>query len=752
MLIFAGAGSGKTRTLTHRLAYMVKECGIPPEQILAVTFTNKAANEMKERIRLLIGDQAERVWAGTFHWFCARLLRAAGKAIGIPPNFTIYDETDSLTVVKHALSALNLSQDLVKPPAVLNEISQAKNRLLTVSEYRAAKDDPLGQAARQVYRLYQEELRKAGALDFDDLLMLAVQLLEKHPSVRKKYQERFRYLLVDEYQDINYAQFRLLQLLAGERANLCVVGDDDQSIYGWRGADVSLILSFQRHFPEARIFHLERNYRSTQKILQAANAIIARNPERAPKELWTENEPGEEVVLYTAVNEEEEAEWVVDTIRRLVAAGEATWGDFAVLYRINAMSRIFEEALMAYNLPYEVIGGMRFFDRAEVKDLVAYLQVLHNPDNSIALRRIINVPTRGIGEGALAVLDRLALRQGTSLWGALLLAVQDEDLPARTRNAFRGFVDLIQGLRESLPEMSLAQLAREVIRRSGYLSRLRESAKADDARRAENVEEFVNVAARFAARRREAGELADFLEYLALSSDIDQAEALGEKVALLTLHSAKGLEFPNVFIVGLEENILPHHRSLAGEEEDEAEIAEERRLLYVGMTRAQRRLWLSHAASRMQFGEPRQNAPSRFLADLPKEGVRRLGRTEGLVRRGGHRLPAFSEQPEMAMSGKPLDLTAILSRVRREATRGPQAVAEAPAPSLQARSGGEKAAEATPAEAARFALGDKVVHPKFGQGMIVSLVEDRGSVIATVAFPGGGVKRLDLSLARLRKA
>ncbi len=716
---------------------MIQECGVAPSQILAVTFTNKAANELKERIRLLIGDQAQKVWAGTFHWFCVRLLRAEGQGIGVTPDFTIYDESDSLTVVKHALSALNIDTELTKPPAVLNEISQAKNQLLTVSEYRAHRNSPLEQAARQVYRVYQDQLRQNNALDFDDLLMVAVQLLDEHPEVRRKYQDRFPYLLVDEYQDINFAQFRLLQLLAGERSNLCVVGDDDQSIYGWRGADVGLILAFREHFPQAQIFRLERNYRSTQKILDCANAIISENPLRAPKKLWTENEPGENIVLYAAVNEEEEAEWMVDTVQRLVVCGDGNYGDFAVLYRINAMSRVFEEALMAASVPYEVVGGMRFFDRAEIKDVVAYLQILHNPSNSLALRRIINTPTRGIGDSALSILDRLAMTQEISLFEAARLALQDEDLPARMLHAFQAFVELIDGLVRLASEVDLPTLAREMIRRTGYLARLQASAKADDARRAENVQEFVSVAARFVARRGEGTGLLEFLEYLALSADIDKAEALGEKVSLLTLHSAKGLEFPFVFLVGLEENILPHYRSLG--EDDDTEVAEERRLLYVGMTRAQRRLWLSRAQRRMQFGEVRQNDPSRFLKDLPKDCVVHRGRP---APGGGPRLMDVpdSEQPEMAMSGKPLDLPRMLSRARLSGA----AEKRKPAP--------RAAAQPAPAcPACDFREGERIQHPKFGKGIIVQLTPQEDTTEITVAFPGQGVKKLDARYAKLEK-
>lgn len=729
VLIFAGAGSGKTRTLTHRIAYMIEHCGIGPEQILAVTFTNKAAEEMKERIRLLLGDQAQKLWAGTFHWFCSRTLRAEGQAIGVPPNFTIYDEADQLTLVKQAFSVLNLSQEETKPPAVLNEISQAKNQLLTVSEYKPRRNNPLEQAARKVYRVYQEELKRNRALDFDDLLMEAVRLLESQPEVRDKYQQRFPYLLVDEYQDINYAQFRLLQLLAGEQGNLCVVGDDDQSIYGWRGAEVGLILAFEEHFPQAQIFRLEQNYRSTQKILDCANAIISRNQDRAPKRLWTENPAGEDVIVYVAVNEEEEAEWVVDTMRCLVDTGEAIWGNFAVLYRINAMSRVMEEALMNFSIPYDIVGGVRFFERAEIKNLIAYLQVIHNPDDSVALRRIINSPPRGIGAQTLAVLDRLAYQGQLPLYQALEAALQDEDLQLRTRDALQDFHDLVEGLLSAQKKFALPRLVREMVKRSGYLERLQQSARADDARRAENVEEFVSTAARFARKHGEEVTLTHFLEYLALSSDIDQAEDLGTAVCLLTLHSAKGLEFPYVFIVGLEEGLLPHYRS----QEEETDLAEECRLLYVGMTRAQRRLWLSRAQRRMQFGESRQNQPARFLDNLPREGVRRMGRAAS---RAPRLIEATAEEPEMAMTGRPLDLTKILSR------------AQISSPAISTR---HQAEPVQKPDAPKWAAGDKVSHPKFGQGIVVSVTEEKDTHKIVVAFPDKGIKHLDLRYANLKK-
>jgi DNA helicase-2/ATP-dependent DNA helicase PcrA len=726
VLIFAGAGSGKTRTLTHRIAHMIHRCGIPPERILAVTFTNKAANELKERLHRLIGEEAVRIWAGTFHWFCVRLLRADGEAIGVPRDFSIYDESDQVMVVKHALSALNISTDDFKPPAVLNEISNAKNRLLSVSEYRPERNNPLQSTTRKVYRVYQDELRRNGALDFDDLLMLAVQVLDDFPKIRRKYQERFQYLVVDEYQDINYAQFRLLELLAGEQRNICVVGDDDQSIYGWRGADVGLILAFTQHFPQARTFCLERNYRSTQRILDAANAIIAANETRAPKKLWTQNPVGEDLTLYAAVTEEEEAEWVAETISRLVAIGEAKYGDFGVLYRTNAMSRVFEEALMNLAIPYEIVGGLRFFERAEIKDLIAYLHVLQNPRDSIGLRRIINKPTRGIGDQTLSLLDLRAHQLEASLWEGLVSLLDGGELPPRTLQALRDFHDLVESLREAVRSQGLPQLVRTLLARSGYLERLKASANAEDARRAENVEEFVSVAARYTRKNPEAG-LPEFLEYLALSSDIDQAENLGEVVSLLTLHSAKGLEFPCVFIVGLEEDILPHYRSVA----ETGELSEERRLLYVGMTRAQRRLWLSYAQRRMQFGEAQQNRPSRFLADLPKAGLRRVGgavRVSGSLREGA----APDVPPELAMTGKPLDLTRVLSRSRKTAGKAPEPAEEDGAPR-------------------QFSPGDRVRSPKYGEGLVVSVAGEDEKQVVTVAFPKAGLHKFNAERARLDK-
>lgn len=728
MLIFAGAGSGKTRVLTFRIAYMVQELGIPAQHILAVTFTNKAAGEMKERIEQLIGEQAPNLWAGTFHSFCARMLRADGQAIDIAPNFVIYDEADQRALIKETLSALNIDSEQYSPVDIHYEISNAKNELMTPADYKPHRNKPLERMAKRVYRRYQQRLADSNALDFDDLLMSAVGLLRESEEVREKYQDRFRYILVDEFQDINYAQFRLLQLIANKHRNLCVVGDDDQSIYGWRGANVRLILAFKEYYPQAKVFKLERNYRSTANILRCAYEVIKHNPARAEKKLWTDNPPGEPPVVYRAVNEQEEAEWVIRMIQSQVHAGDAAPGDFAVLYRTNAMSRAFEEALLDANIPYEIVGGVRFYERAEIKDVVAYLKVLLNSMDPVSLRRIINNPPRGIGKKTLQVLDREAQRQGIPLFEVCGLVEELEQIRSREQAAVADFYDMMRALQNRIDNLSLVESVREVVRCSGYLQRLRESGRADDAGRAENVEEFVTAAARF-QKNHDDSSLVAFLEHIALISDIDQAEALGSAVSLMTLHSAKGLEFPAVFIAGMEEQVLPHHRSM----NDDFELAEERRLCYVGMTRAQQRLYLTHCHRRTIFGETQPMQPSRFLKDLPDEVVQRRGE---LAPGAGPRLIESPQQaPEMQMSGRRLDLTKILSR----ATGRPAATDQA------------QPTEAVPSSAGEYTVGDKVSHPTFGEGRVVSIKGQGNEAVIVVGFPDKGIKKLLAQYAKLKK-
>jgi len=728
VLIFAGAGSGKTRVLTYRIAYMVQELSIAPERILAVTFTNKAAGEMKERIEALIGEQAPNLWASTFHSFCARMLRADGTAIDIAPNFVIYDEGDQRALIKETLSALNVDSQQYPLADIHYQISNAKNELMTPADYKPHRNNPLERMAKRVYRRYQQRLRDSDALDFDDLLMSAVRLLRESKEVRNKYQNRFEYILVDEYQDINSAQFRLLQLLADKHRNLCVVGDDDQSIYGWRGANVRLILAFQEYYPQAKVFKLERNYRSTANILRCAYEVIKHNPDRADKKLWTDNPAGEPPVVYRAVNEQEEAEWAVRTIQWQIHDDDAAPGDFAVLYRTNAMSRVFEEALLDANIPYEIVGGVRFYERAEIKDVVAYLKALLNPMDSVALRRIINNPPRGIGNRTMQVLDQEAQRRGGALFEVCGLAAELEQIRPREQQAVADFYDMMQGLRARVDKVALVEFVREVVRRSGYLQRLRESGRADDAGRADNVEEFVTAAARF-QKSHDDSSLVAFLEHIALISDIDQAEALGSAVSLMTLHSAKGLEFPTVFIAGMDEQVLPHHRSM----NDDFELAEERRLCYVGMTRAQQRLYLTHCHRRTIFGETQSMAPSRFLKDLPDEAVQRRGELAPGV--GPRLIQSPEPTPEMRMSGRRLDLTKILSR----ATGRPAATGQ-PQPT-----------EAVPSSAGEYTVGDKVNHPTFGEGRVVSIKSEGDEAVIVVGFPDKGIKKLLAQYAKLEK-
>lgn len=757
VLIFAGAGSGKTRTLTYRIAYMIRECGIPPFHILAVTFTNKAANELKERLAALIGQQARSLWTGTFHAICARILRQEGEAIGISPTFTIYDESDQLALVKEALSLLDgdsPAEEKYSPTEILNRISNAKNELVDVQNYRRTRKGPLDEIAQRVYAHYQRRLEANQALDFDDLLMKTVELLERKPSVRRRLQERFRYILVDEYQDINYAQYRLVRLLAGERGNLCVVGDDDQSIYGWRGANVGIILAFEQDYPQARVIKLEQNYRSTQKILACAYEVIKHNPARADKRLWTENPPGENVVVYQAINEEEEAEWIANTIAAQVRCGNARPGDYAILYRTNAMSRLFEQYLLQAGLPYEVVGGLRFYDRAVIKDALAYLRVLANPADSISLRRIINTPARGIGDKTLAALDRLAHREDMPLEEACRRVHTLEELSPRAKEAVADFVTLIDKLRHLVDHLPLPELLRQTLELSGLLPYYQNSAKAEDKYKMDDLGELITVAARF-AERQETPSLMSFLEHVALISDIDQAESLGSGVSLLTVHSAKGLEFPIVFMAGMEEGIFPHERSMG----DAFQLEEERRLCYVGITRAQRMLYLTHARSRMIFGSRRVQRPSRFLADLPENLIERRGDISLIV-------PTLPPPEEEALAQTPreskIDIVSLIrkaqaeGRLRREQPQEKRTTATRAAASLAPPRPASSSSEMSP-PASRlpaqhkqaspsqcfcpYRAGSRVTHPKFGQGVVVSvgMGEDPELVIA---FPKQGVKKI----------
>ncbi|NLO06194.1 MAG: UvrD-helicase domain-containing protein [candidate division WS1 bacterium] len=739
VLIFAGAGSGKTRALTYRIAHMIDNCGISPDSILAVTFTNKAANEMKERINELIGEKAAKgMWMGTFHSVCARILRVDGHHVGVVPEYTIFGESDQTAIVKDIRARLEVTLPERERCAdrknneILWAISDAKNQLMTVDDYRRTARGDWEKLVARVYSGYQRELGANNALDFDDLIMKTVQLLGEHEEVRRKYQERFQYVLVDEYQDINHAQFKLVEYISQEHRNICVVGDDDQSIYGWRGADVGIILDFQEHFSDARVVKLERNYRSSAKIIEAANSIIQQNENRAEKRLWTANPPGDNIVIYEAINEEEEAEWVANTIARQVTERIARYGDYAILYRVNAASRAFEQALAARRIPYQIVGGLRFFERAEIKDALAYLRALHNPADNLSVRRIINTPTRGIGNSTLEGITLVGERNNCSLMDACRYFAANEDESPRARTAVGNFWDMMKALRDRVEYAPLPDLVRAVVENSGMIDKYKETGKAEDAMRVENLQEFVTVAASFARRRPDAG-LVDFLEHIALISDIDQADDMSGSVSLMTLHSAKGLEFPVVFMVSMEEGIFPHQRSIITG--DSRELEEERRLAYVGMTRAEKLLHLSHAFQRTVYGETRGQTPSRFLRDLPDELLDRHQRytpsTQPRI------LDTGDEVLERPSGGRKIDVASILQNART----GKSASAK-PKPAKEQ----EKSAPAP------WKTGEKVRHGKFGDGIVVFVEAAASDFKLTVAFAnGGGVKKLLAGVANLQK-
>jgi DNA helicase-2/ATP-dependent DNA helicase PcrA len=708
LLVFAGAGSGKTRVITYRIAHLIREHGVPPRHILAVTFTNKAADELKERLnRLLEGHEARGLWVGTFHAICARILRESGRAINIPSNFVVYDDGDQLEVVRRVLIDLNIDEKQVGARPIRNAISRAKERLISPREYRESASDYLERIVASVYERYETYLRAANALDFDDLINKVIELLETQPHARERYQDQFRYILVDEYQDVNYAQYVLTRLLAEKHRNLCVVGDDDQSIYGFRGAEVELILRFEKDFPDAKIVKLEQNYRSTQVILDAAFKVVSQNRFRAPKRLWTERKEGSPITLTPARDEEEEARIIADYIYREVQLGRRRYGDFAVLYRTNAQSRAFEERFMRERIPYRLVGALRFYDRKEVKDVLAYLRLLANPDDSLSLLRIINTPPRKIGQATLKQVQTHAAECSISLYRALCDPLLLQQLPASARNALLGFVAMIERLRECAETHTLTDTLKAVLQETGYLAWLEQRGDYESIDRAGNVRELVNIAARFESREAEqepdATELSPlmrFLQYVSLVSDLDTLDERENQVVLMTLHAAKGLEFPVVFLAGLEQGLLPHALS-----QEPRQIEEERRLCYVGMTRAKDELHLTYALSRGAYEGRRTTLPSPFLRAL-----------------GDEPMPTLYQ----IMYG-------------------------AVAPSAPKPSAATHAAvrTATPNKPTPFLPGQRVRHPELGTGIVVRAAE----TVVTVMFPGGvGMRSFPLLNCPLEEA
>jgi DNA helicase II / ATP-dependent DNA helicase PcrA len=614
VLILAGAGSGKTRTLTHRIAYLVEHQKVPGQRILAVTFTNKAAGEMRERVLKLLGhstqDRAFMPYLGTFHAICVRLLRQEAKHLGYSSSFIIFDDQDSMSAIKQAMRQLQIDDKRFNPRLIQSLISSAKNELISPADYANLAADPAQTAAAKVYASYQRLLRAAQAFDFDDLLLETVKMLRDHEALREKWQQNFSHILIDEYQDTNQSQYQMAKILAAKHRNICVVGDDWQSIYSWRGADFKNILDFEKDYPDAKVIKLEQNYRSTKNILNAAQAVISQNQQRSDKKLWTDNHEGARVKVTLVANEAEEGELVVENIRQATASGQRRLRDFAVLYRTNAQSRSLEERFLRYGVPYKVVGGVRFYARKEIKDMLAYLRLVYQPNDRISFERVVNLPARGLGDRSLALLSQWQADHQLSLNQALEQAGQIDQLTPRAKTALGQFQSLMSSLRAGAVRLKVAELIDLIAKKTGYLDWLNDgSVLAAD--RIENVQELISV-----AREYDGADLGSFLEEVALVADVDSYDEASEAVTLMTLHSAKGLEFPVVFVVGLEEGVFPHSRSFF----DPQQLEEERRLMYVGMTRAREELYLVHASARLLFGKTNFNPRARFIDEIEATG------------------------------------------------------------------------------------------------------------------------------------
>lgn len=720
LLIMAGAGSGKTRVLTHRIAYLVIEKQVYPSKILAITFTNKAAREMRERIDGLLGNgTGERMWVSTFHSMCVRILRRDIDRIGFNKNFSILDTSDQLTVIKNALKELNIDSKRFDPRSMLNAISSAKNECIDVKTYQQQVNEanPYERTVAQVYENYQKRLRKNQSLDFDDLIMQTIRLFEEVPDVLEYYQNRFQYIHVDEYQDTNHSQYRLVKMLAKKFQNICVVGDSDQSIYRWRGADIQNILSFEKDYPKAKVIMLEQNYRSTSRILQAANDVIKNNASRYPKELRTDNEAGDKISVYRSYDEKQEAQYVVKTIQELMESEHRQLDDFAILYRTNAQSRVMEEMLVKSNMGYTIVGGTKFYDRKEIKDLLAYLRLIANNDDDLSLARIINEPKRSIGATSFERMAQYAIDQDRSIFDALK-EVDFMGLSARATNAAVAFHTMISNFTQMQEYMSVTELVEEVLDKTGYRTMLKNEKTIEAESRLENIDEFLTVTKAFEEQSDDKSLIA-FLTDLALIADIDSLDKEDESkgsIVLMTMHSAKGLEFPVVFIIGMEENIFPHSRSL----QDEEEMEEERRLCYVGITRAEQRLYLTCAQSRTIFGRSSFNRPSRFLQEIGTEILEEVSTNERSARTNHF---SSSNRRTSGYVTPQTPKTIITSTYKQ--------------------TGGDQIG---------WKAGDKASHKKWGTGTVVAVRGEGENTELDIAFPSPtGIKRLLAKFAPIEK-
>jgi DNA helicase-2/ATP-dependent DNA helicase PcrA len=723
LLILAGAGSGKTRVITRRIAYLIARRGVQPWNILAVTFTNKAASEMRKRVEQLLGARGLGVALGTFHSTCVRILRKWHVELGFRSSFVIYDDADQLGVIRDCLKALNLSEKALSPRSVLARISRAKNEMLTPGEYAATAADFTEERTAKIYSIYQERLGASHAVDFDDLLMLTVLLFRDHPHILEHYEHLWRYVLVDEYQDTNQAQYQIVNFLSRRHGNLCVVGDDDQSIYRWRGADLNNILDFERDHPGCQVIKLEQNYRSTQNILDAAGGVVANNAGRKGKTLWTENPTGEAVVVYQASDEQVEAGFIVERIRELVAEQGHSLDDFAVFYRTNAQSRVLEDALRRAVTPYVIVGGLRFYERKEVKDLLAYLRLVANPDDAQSFKRIVNVPARGIGAASVEKLEGLAQSERVSIWEACTRIASRKILGPKILKALEGLVALIEKTRAKLDVLTPPELIVELLEATGYLVDLKNEGTIEAQSRMENLQELVSAAREFMDQSEDRS-LQAFLDSVALIADIDTlAEGKGT-VTLMTFHSAKGLEFPVVFMTGMEEGVFPHTRSLS----EDAELEEERRLCYVGMTRAEQRLFLTSAMSRRLYNSDSYNLPSRFLDELPEKLVERWNGS-GKSHEPGTRQERVAVSRDWGNGYLP-----------KQGSREPRA----------ATSGLHYEAEESFVD--HLQVGRRVRHPEWGIGTIKERIGEGEDLKVVVTFAGVGRKKLAASFVRLERA
>ncbi|QTM98227.1 DNA helicase PcrA [Sediminibacillus dalangtanensis] len=714
LLIMAGAGSGKTRALTHRIAYLLGEKEVSPRSILAITFTNKAAREMKDRVYQLVGPDGANIWVSTFHSMCVRILRRDIDRIGINSNFSILDSSDQLSVIKQILKDLNIDPKKFEPRAMLGAISSAKNELITPDEYSKTVGSFYEKQIAEVYERYQKTLRKNQSLDFDDLIMQTINLFDRVPEVLEYYQRRFQYIHVDEYQDTNHAQYYLVKQLADRYQNLCVVGDSDQSIYRWRGADIQNILSFEKDYPNARTVMLEQNYRSTKSILDAANTVIKNNSGRKPKNLWTENNEGSKIRYYQAATEQDEGLFVADKVEEFISSGDYTYKDIAILYRTNAQSRSIEETFVKANIPYQIVGGTKFYDRKEIKDMLAYLRLIANPDDDLSFARVVNEPKRGVGKTSLEKLQAYAAEHGISLY----TAVQEVDftgVSAKAAKSLAEFGALIRNWTKQQEFLSATDMVEQVLKGTGYEEMLKNERSIEAQSRLENLEEFKTVTKHF-EENSEDKTLIAFLTDLALIADIDKVDddPMGDnKIVLMTLHAAKGLEFPVVFLIGMEENVFPHSRSIM----DDEEMEEERRLAYVGITRAEKQLFLTHAKMRTLYGRTNMNPVSRFINEIPEELMDGLEEAKQAPFGFG---PTQSKPDPFAAPKR------SAKKINRPATTGGESIGWQP--------------------------GDKANHKKWGQGTVVKVHGEGEAMELDIAFPAPtGIKRLLAKFAPITK-